>query len=89
MALLEAMAFGVPAVASAVGGVPQVIRHGETGLLVSPGNAGEISSAVLALYGNSGTRRTLAQNARTLAGTRYGVTEWISRIEAVYRSLSN
>jgi len=88
MALLEAMAYGVPAVASAVGGVPQVIRHGETGLLVSPGNTGEISGAVLTLYGNSGTRRTLSQNARTLARMRYGVAEWIGRIEAVYRSLS-
>lgn len=88
MALLEAMAHGVAVVASAVGGVPQVINHGETGLLVSPGNAGELSSAVLTLYKDSVTRRRLAQNALTLARTRFGVAEWIGRIETVYRSLS-
>jgi glycosyltransferase involved in cell wall biosynthesis len=88
MALLEAMAHGVPAVASAVGGVPQVIRHGDTGLLVSPANAREISGAVLTLYRDAATRRAMAQNARTLANTRYGVAEWINRIETVYLSLS-
>lgn len=88
MALLEAMAHGIPAVASAVGGVPQIIKHGETGLLVSPGSAGEIGSAVLALQKDPATRRTLAHNARTLARTRYGIAEWIGRIEAIYGNLA-
>lgn len=88
MALLEAMSYGIPVVGSAVGGVPQVIKHGETGLLVSPGNAGEISGAVLTLYRDSATRQTLAQNARILANTRYGVSEWIDQIGSIYQSLT-
>lgn len=88
MALLEAMVHGVPAVASAVGGVPQIIQNGETGLLVAPGNAGEVSCAVLALLRDPGLRRMLSQNAHGLARTRYGIAEWIGRIEAAYRSLS-
>jgi glycosyltransferase involved in cell wall biosynthesis len=89
MALLEAMACGVPAVASAVGGFPQINSHGDTGFLVSPGHARDISDAVLTLYRDSGTRQSISQNARTLAKTRYGVEEWISHLETVYQDLSN
>ena len=87
MSLLEAMAYGVPAIASAVGGVPQVIKHGETGVLVSPGNAEEISNAILALLGDPAARQELAQNALTLAKARYSVEQWITRIETEYRTL--
>lgn len=89
MALLEAMAGAVPAVASAVGGVPSIIEHGKSGLLVSPGNAGEISDAVLALYKDLEMRQTLAKNAFGLVRSQYGVTEWISQMETIYRSLSS
>jgi glycosyltransferase involved in cell wall biosynthesis len=88
MALLEAMAYGVPAVASAVGGVPQVIVHGETGILVSPGNADEIRSAILALFRDPAERKKLAQNAIEHARTHYSVEHWINRIEAEYQKLS-
>ncbi len=88
MALLEAMAYGIPAVASAVGGVPQIIKHGETGILVSPGRAEEISNAILVLFRDPAERQKLAQNAITLARTRYSVEHWMGRIEMEYRSLS-
>jgi len=88
MALLEAMSHGIAAVASAVGGVPQVIEHGTTGLLVAPGEVREISDAILRLHKNPEMRRTLARNAADLVRTRYGVAEWIGRIESTYRGLS-
>jgi len=88
MALLEAMAYGVPGVASAVGGVPQMIKHGETGILVSPGRAKEISNAIQVLFRDPAERQKLAQNAITLARTRYSVEHWIGRIEMEYQSLS-
>jgi len=88
MALLEAMGHGIPVVASAVGGVPQVIQHGETGLLVLPGRAEEISEAALTLYGDAAVRQRLAQNALTLVKTRYGIEQWIGRMESEYQDLS-
>jgi len=88
MALLEAMACGVPAIASAVGGVPQVIEHGETGILVSPGRAEEIGNAVLALFADPAARQKLAKNALALAKTRYSVGQWIDRIEMEYLTLA-
>jgi len=88
MALLEAMAAGVPAVASGVGGVPQIIKHGETGMLVSPGRAEEICNAILVLFRDPAQRQKLAQNSVTLARTRYSVEHWIGRIEMEYQRLS-
>jgi glycosyltransferase involved in cell wall biosynthesis len=88
IALLEAMAYGIPAIASAVGGVPQVIKHGETGILVSPGRAEEISNAILALFEDPAARQKLAQNALMAVKTRYSIEQWIGRIEMEYQSLS-
>ena len=88
MALLEAMAHGVPTVASTVGGVPQVIKHGETGILVSPGRAEEISRTTLALFGDPAARQKLAENALALVRTRYGIEQWIGRMEMEYQRLA-
>lgn len=88
MALLEAMALGVPAVASAVGGIPQVIRHGETGILVSPGKAEELRRAILDLFRDPAGRQKLAANSLVHARTHYSVERWIGRMEMEYRNLS-
>jgi len=55
LVLLEAMACGTPVVASALGGMPEVVRHGETGFLVSPGDAGALRERVMTLLDD--TRR--------------------------------
>jgi glycosyltransferase involved in cell wall biosynthesis len=88
MALLEAMASGIPAIASAVGGVPKLITHGETGLLISPGSEQELAAALLALFRDSTLRKRLARDARALVRARFGTGEWIARVEAEYRNIS-
>jgi glycosyltransferase involved in cell wall biosynthesis len=49
LVLLEAMACGTPVVASALGGIPEIVRHGETGFLVAPGDAGALRERVMTL----------------------------------------
>lgn len=88
MALLEAMTFGAPVVATAVGGVPQIVQHGETGILVSPGKSEELESALLALFRDPAQRQALARNSLELARTRYSVERWIGHIESEYQNLS-
>jgi glycosyltransferase involved in cell wall biosynthesis len=80
LVLLEAMACGVPVIASRVGGIPEVLGmphtgepeaggywHAESGLLVQPGDAEALAAAILRLLNDSGLRQELAQKARARA----------------------
>lgn len=61
---MEAMASGVPAVAARAGGIPDVIRHGDTGLLFEAGNTAEILEQVNWLLGNPDERAAMGSRAR-------------------------
>lgn len=65
--LVEAMAAGLPAVASDVGGIPEVVRDGETGLLVPPGDVDALAGALDRLVADGRLRSRLAAGARTRA----------------------
>jgi L-malate glycosyltransferase len=64
LSTLEAMAAGVPVVASAVGGIPEQIEHLETGILVPPGDPSVLSEWVVRLHDDGELRRRLAAKAR-------------------------
>jgi glycosyltransferase involved in cell wall biosynthesis len=64
LALIEAMAAGLPAVATSVGCVPEVIQHGTTGLLVSPGSDIELVTGLRRLTKDSILRRQMGAAAR-------------------------
>jgi glycosyltransferase involved in cell wall biosynthesis len=84
LALLEAMAAGVPVVASDVGGVAEVLGGGEWGLLVPPGDAGALGAALGRLAGEPGLRARLASTARQRVAARYGVDTMVARLAALY-----
>ena len=84
MSLLEAMAHGIPAVASGVGGVPQVIESGKNGILVTPERPDEIKDAVLLLYRDPSLRESLSEAARKTISLKYDIREWSGKIEAQY-----
>ncbi len=89
MSLLEAMAEGIPVVASAVGGVPQVVQAGINGILVSPGKPEEIEKAILALYKNETLRNSLAREAEKAIKQKYDVKQWINKVETEYLNAVN
>jgi glycosyltransferase involved in cell wall biosynthesis len=64
---LEALACGIPVVASAVGGLKEIVIDGECGFLVPPHNPGKLASALLRLLNDEPLRRRLAQSARRRA----------------------
>ena len=61
--VLEALAAGTPVVATAVGGVPEVVREGENGLLVAAGDVEAIAGALARLLGDDALRERLAAGA--------------------------
>ena len=64
LALLEAMASGTPVIASRVGGVPEIVRDGETGFLVAPGDVDQLRARLQQVLGDPSLARRLGDNAR-------------------------
>ena len=64
MSLLEAQAAGVAVVATSVGGIPEVVKDGSTGILVPPGDISKISQAIIALLSDPQRRQSYAQAGR-------------------------
>jgi glycosyltransferase involved in cell wall biosynthesis len=63
-AILEAFAAGKPVVASRIGGIPELVEDGSTGLLFPPGDAGALADAIRRLWSDPDERRRLGKNAR-------------------------
>jgi glycosyltransferase involved in cell wall biosynthesis len=87
MALLEAMACGCAVVASAVGGVPEILAGGRCGLLVEPSSPGALAGAFARLAAEPDLRRHLAAEARARILADYDLPAMIRRHEQLYLSL--
>jgi N-acetyl-alpha-D-glucosaminyl L-malate synthase BshA len=87
LAALEAAACGVPAVASRVGGLPEVVKDGRTGVLYEPGDERAAARAVLGLLRDPARRVALGRAARVRAA-RYSALSIVSRYEELYRQLA-
>lgn len=88
-ALLEAMACGTPAIALATGGVPDAVRHLETGWLAAPRSAEEITVGLVRLLADDALRERLGRRAREVAETEYGVQLQAARFTALYEEVMN
>jgi len=85
LAALEAMACGVPVVASDVGGVSEVVVDGETGFLAAPGDIAGMSRHARQLLTDEPLRHRMSREARRLAETQFRLGPAVDRYEAVYR----
>lgn len=81
MVLLEAMAAGVPIVATAVGGIPDLLEHGVRGRLVPPGEPRALARALEEILGSSHRIETAIGGASAM------YSEWLSKYESVYREV--
>jgi glycosyltransferase involved in cell wall biosynthesis len=84
LSLLEAMAASIPIVASNVGGIPEVVGDGQSGLLAEPGDPAGLAEKILMLLDNQALGKTIAQNARTIVLARFGVDAMVDAYERVY-----
>ena len=76
VSVLEAMAAGLPVVASRVGGVPEQVADGKTGVLVGPGDADELAAALDGLLADPDLRRRLGQAGRLRAEEAFDLTRF-------------
>lgn len=73
LAILEAMAAGLPVVATAVAGVPEAVEHGVTGLLVAPGDAGALARALAELAADPERARRMGEAGRRRIEAEYAI----------------
>ena len=85
VSLIEAMASGVPVIGPRVGGVPDVIDDGATGLVVPPDDASSTADAIVRLLGDLELRRKMGAAARERALRLYAADRLVSDVAALYR----
>jgi len=87
LVILESMACGLPVVSFAVGGVPELVRHGVTGHLAEPGNPESLAAGIGALLGDPAARREMSRAARDHALSHHTLDGQVERYLALYRDL--
>jgi glycosyltransferase involved in cell wall biosynthesis len=85
VSLIEAMASGVPVIGPRVGGVPDVIDDGATGIIVPPDDASSTADAIMRLLGDLEVRRKMGAAARERALRLYAADRLVSDVAALYR----
>jgi glycosyltransferase involved in cell wall biosynthesis len=87
MTLLEAMAVGVPIVATSVGGVPRIIKNNETGMLIQAEDIENMSKSVLLLLNNKEKRDYMSANAKRLVEDHFSAQIMSERYTAIYKDI--
>jgi glycosyltransferase involved in cell wall biosynthesis len=82
-ALMQAMACGIPVVTTPVGAIPEIVRDGETGLLVPAEDSAALATAIARLLGNAALARRLAAAARDLIATKHTSAAMLDAMERI------
>ena len=86
-ALLEAMAAGVPAVATRVGGIPEIVTHNESALLVDPGSPSQMTAAISRLLAEPALARRLTERSHELVSQRHSPEARMQKLAGIYRTV--
>jgi len=86
--ILEGMLLGKPVIATAGGGVPELIRDGETGFLTPPGDAAALAERLVPLLRDRALRQRIGARAQAWARERFGLPRHIAAMSAIYDTLT-
>jgi glycosyltransferase involved in cell wall biosynthesis len=86
-ALLIAMSYGLPVVATARGGISEVVEHGSNGLLIAAADAAELAAALLQVLRDSEQSQRMGHRARETVERRFSVDRMVDATLELYRSL--
>ncbi|HKJ77684.1 MAG TPA: glycosyltransferase, partial [Gammaproteobacteria bacterium] len=87
VSLLQAAACAVPIVATPVGGIPEIVREGENGLLVPPGDTDTLAKGLARLLDDSGERREMGRRGRAIAESEFSIDAMVEGNLQVYQRL--
>lgn len=87
LGIIEAMSCGLPVVGCTVGAVPEIVAHGETGLLVPPEDAAAMAGALERLIGDEGERRRMGASGRRRAEENFNLVKHASGLIKIYETL--
>ena len=83
--LMEAGAMGLPVISTPVSGIPELVRHEETGLLVAPGDSAGLAEAIATLAGDPARRTRLGRNTRALVQAEFNVESSAEELAGLFR----
>ena len=87
--ILEGMLLGKVVVATAAGGVPELIEDGQTGFLTTPGNPEELAERLLPLLQNADLRQQVGRRAQEWARERFSLQRHVAAMSAIYEELTD
>lgn len=85
---VEAMMRGIPVIATATGGLTEIVENGETGLLIAPGKSDELANAIATLLSNKQLAVKLGQQAREVALAKFSHDAFVDKFLSLYIQLS-
>jgi glycosyltransferase involved in cell wall biosynthesis len=89
VAAIEAQAMEIPVVASKIGGIPEAMLDGTTGILVEPKNVEQLADAMIRLIENPEDRKRMGKAGRQFVLNNYNLEENVGLFESLYKSMSN